>query len=240
MKTLAISVILGAVITTGCHIKTQNVLPYSIVKIELSIMDKIAANRRNNNSKKYYEDSDFYWRICRAGPAVIPELEVALTSKNKRHRRVAGSALEVMTRTMKWPEAYEFIIKMLYKDVYSDAVPVLLSAIAHDGIKDYPEVILVAALHLSDKKVYRVFLVNGPNNRVEMRTCDYAAYILQIISGIKFGAGPVRSSDEAVEKAKAWVEENVIHIENGKTVYLIPQRFIKKIKERRRIKGRTR
>jgi hypothetical protein len=73
--------------------------------------------------------------------------------------------------------------------------------------------------------------LSSPDNKIEMRVCDYAAYIVQKISGTSFGASPYTRSDEVVSKARTWVRENMEHEENGKTILSLPEALTRNMRE---------
>ncbi len=83
--------------------------------------------------------------------------------------------------------------------------------------------LLFAATYLGSEYVVHTVSLNHPDNRVEMRACDYAAYVVQAMSGEDFGARPYKRSDEVVEKARAWVRDNMGHEEDGKAVLRAPE-----------------
>lgn len=202
---------------TGCLSHHKSSAPYSLVKIEMAIMD----DREQNKWKPPYTVSDFRDRIYAAGPVAVPELAYALS---KGYFFIVSHTLSDLL--LDWPEAWEFLLKRLFEGVSREEGGHLLGALANAHsvwaqhlkgrnpffiemwVKHRTVLASYASLYSSDY-VVEVVSVNHPGNKVRMRACDYAAYIIQEVAGVDFGARVWKSSDEAVEKAFAWYNDNL-------------------------------
>jgi len=230
--------VLAPPLLAGC-VDPQRMPPYRLMAIEMR-MQEWAENRGGEE----YDFTRGYIRFCFAGPAAVPELVEGFDSDRKKNRDLAAYILHGLTSNDRWPEAYEFAVKRLKRlpRPASEEAGSLLYALANGDIRGYPEVLPFAATYLEDEQTARTFLINSPDNRVEMRACDFAAYIVQVLSGVDFGfplthqAGhprdvevcPAYRSDKAVRKARAWVEKNMVMWEAGKKIFIMPSALRKK------------
>ena len=199
----------GGLFAVGCGGASPR-RTYTAIGVEMAIVDEKLKNRDT------IDGSESLGRLYYAGPAAVPELAGALGSPERLHRQIAGEALRSMTRYWKWPEAYAFVVKRIKRSPASEEAAELLYAAAHEGIRDYPVILPYVAAHLHDTNRARTLAINSPDNTVEMRVCDYSAYIIQLIAGVDFGVGEHRRSDEAVAKARAWVKRNSAATERGR------------------------
>jgi len=188
-------------------------MPYSLVRIEMAVMDKRAGDKQGER----YTGFDFLDRMQAAGPAVVPELAFALESENRSHRDMAGYALGAMLQ-WDWREAWSFLAERLFRSPSEEEAGPLLAALteAHRCQVQWPDVgrpvfaemwarhrgnlAFYAALYLSSDYVVHTVSLNHPDNKTDMRACDYAAYVIQAVSGTDLGAGPFVRSDAVVEK----------------------------------------
>jgi hypothetical protein len=232
-----------AAVLAGCGDSTQArqpSVPYSIVKIEMSIMEERAQRRRESPStSSAYDGSDFIDRLRVAGPAAVPELAFALESDNRTHRLMAADALGTML-AWGWTEAWALSMTRLERLPPAEEAGHLLEALASAHVthvqyehvrgptstemwaKHRGGILLFSASYLDSSYVVQTISINHPDTRVEMRTCDYAAYLVQAMSGAAFGSAPNVRSDAAVDAARAWVRANMERQEGGHTILWVP------------------
>ena len=184
-----------AALASGCAGRPS----YTILGIEMAVTDQRAKDHKRVSIEDALE------RLYHSGPSAVPELSLALENDQKHHRSLAGHALRRMTRYWRWREAYDFMIGRMRMGPRPGEAHELLYAMAHDGIASHREVALLVAPYLDDHAVVRVVALNSPENRVEMRACDYAAHIIRVIAGEDVGESYSRQSDEDISKAREWV-----------------------------------
>ena len=179
---------------------------YSLVAIEMEIRHM----QEEELAGQKYDYSLAGDRFAFAGPSIVPEFKQALEDRNPKNKQLAGIGLRSVTVSEKWPEAYRFIIDRLKQLPKSDEAKWLLYALAHDGVEKYPELIPYAAYYLNDES-YVVSVIAATENAApeyKFRDCDYACYILQMVTKNDFGAKEWHVSNDAVEKAREWVRAN--------------------------------
>ncbi|MCX7804381.1 MAG: hypothetical protein N3A38_04230 [Planctomycetota bacterium] len=223
----------------GCEWGRTSPQPYSIVRIEMRYVD----NKVGNNEE--YDETDVVNRIRSAGRSVVPELAYALDSGDKKHIRLARKALRLMTEVDGWDEAYDFVYKRLTKFSLHES-GALLYAIDHRGVADYPHMLRWVPAYLDDDKNHvMTVLVNSPNNRVDMRVCDFAASVIRWIvegNGEDLGLPSVFSNDDrdkVLEKVREWVDAKLAVKEAPNIVeYRVPREWIERAEARRRAKAK--
>ena len=182
------------VLAPGCGRRTA----YTATKIEMAIMDEKDKNGDPVDMEAAIE------RLYFAGPLAVPELAPALESEAKLHRLLAGEALRRMTLHWEWAEAYDFVAARISGKPQRQEAYELLYAVAHEGIASKPDLAPFVAEFLDDGAVVRTLVLNSPDNQVQMRACDYAAYIIRTIAGEDTGSSTRRQNDQEIAKAKAW------------------------------------
>jgi hypothetical protein len=201
---------LTAIQTLGCANKD---IPErrGVVRTEMAVIDYLT-----RTGQKIDYDRHALRVIC-AGPTVVPELAVALDSPIPDHRYFARRALMNLTRR-RWPEAYSFVIQRLATRPAPTEAGQLLWAVAHEATRAHPEVAPFAAAYLDDHtSIAMSHRQGGGRTRVrEMRVCDFAALVLGFIAEVDFDEDWEVSREVAVERARAWWQENREHYERIK------------------------
>ena len=178
---------------------------YSLVEIEMQMRES-ASNTIIDSKPEEYDFDRAYQRMFYAGPSVVPELAMALKSRDRDNQFLAGSVLHNLTSIAQWPEAYLFVLSRLRRLPSSSEAGELLYAVVHSGIAKYKEIAPFATYYLNDETdvFHSIPWSNKGKTEQDYRVCDFACFVLQTVTGEDFGASQSLVPPLAVEKARAW------------------------------------
>ncbi|MBI2195249.1 MAG: hypothetical protein HYU36_24985 [Planctomycetes bacterium] len=171
---------------------------------------------------------DSIQRIRLADDKCLCHLAYALESDEPIHHKLARETIALMGYNREaisrmghgWKdvEVYNFAIQRLMRRPKSKEAGQLLYGLAFPTVIDYPEVVTYAKPYLADETPMNIIRrINSPNNRIDMRVCDYAAIVIKYAAiGIaadaaKWGLRKTRlmtraTLDEELPLIKNWVE----------------------------------